>query len=629
MSRKAQNSPNGNSNQMGLQAVSHADSGTPVVPSTDEEWLDWVGSTSTRNYLLDDTLVDWLDKYGKENGFQPDLDLPGYDPRTDFTEFIFRRAHDFETTVLAHLKTLTTVVTVASSRGDSRSLAKAEETFRAMEEGTPVIYRGVLRDAENRTYGVPDLLVRSDELARLFPGTLTGEVVAQPARAIRGAHWHYRVVDIKFATIDLLAGGDVANSGSKPAYKGQLYIYNRALGRIQGYLAPVSYLLGRSWMQTVKNVTSRGESCLERLGPVGQDSTLSKGKPLGTAVEEAVAWVRRLRREGMKWSVLPEPTVPELRPNMGSDHSGPWTAAKRRIGRELQELTSLWYVGVDKRRDANNLGIYKWTDAHCSAAALGVSGPKTQPVLQAVLDINRSDGLLVAPPHVTSAESDWRAEPTLEFYVDFETVSDLDDDFSKIPKRGGQPIIFMIGCGHVEDGGWQFRCFTVETLTETSEATIIDAWLAHMREVRGRLSPSGGEPLVIHWSQAETSNIRDAYNAAIRRHPERAKDWSTPIWFDFLKQVIRAEPVVVRGAWGFGLKKIAQAMYTHRLIETYWDDGPTDGLGAMIGAWSCGEEAKGKDVPLVEIDLMQSIQRYNEVDCKVMMEIVRYLRANH
>ena len=29
------------------------------------------------------------------------------------------------------------------------------------------------------------------------------------------------------------------------------------------------------------------------------------------------------------------------------------------------------------------------------------------------------------------------------------------------------------------------------------------------------------------------------------------------------------------------------------------------------------------------LPLMDEIARYNEVDCKVMMEIVRYLRANH
>ena len=28
-------------------------------------------------------------------------------------------------------------------------------------------------------------------------------------------------------------------------------------------------------------------------------------------------------------------------------------------------------------------------------------------------------------------------------------------------------------------------------------------------------------------------------------------------------------------------------------------------------------------------DLMQAITHYNEVDCKVMMEIVRHLRRNH
>ena len=31
---------------------------------------------------------------------------------------------------------------------------------------------------------------------------------------------------------------------------------------------------------------------------------------------------------------------------------------------------------------------------------------------------------------------------------------------------------------------------------------------------------------------------------------------------------------------------------------------------------------------LTDLELMQEIVAYNEVDCKVMMEIVRYLRAN-
>ena len=32
---------------------------------------------------------------------------------------------------------------------------------------------------------------------------------------------------------------------------------------------------------------------------------------------------------------------------------------------------------------------------------------------------------------------------------------------------------------------------------------------------------------------------------------------------------------------------------------------------------------------MTELTLMREITRYNEVDCKVMMEIVRYLRERH
>ena len=48
----------------------------------------------------------------------------------------------------------------------------------------------------------------------------------------------------------------------------------------------------------------------------------------------------------------------------------------------------------------------------------------------------------------------------------------------------------------------------------------------------------------------------------------------------------------------------------------------------MVGAWWSDAEAVRKGVPLPDVDLMRQIHEYNEVDCKVMMEIVGYLRAN-
>jgi predicted RecB family nuclease len=114
---------------------------------------------------------------------------------------------------------------------------------------------------------------------------------------------------------------------------------------------------------------------------------------------------------------------------------------------------------------------------------------------------------------------------------------------------------------------------------------------------------------------------------ARERHPK--KGWPRVNWFDLWAQVVRKEPVVVRGALSFGLKSFARALHSHGLIETSWGDTKVDGLGAMTGAWWCDEEASNRGVPLMDTDLMQEIARYNEVDCKVMMEIVRYLRQSH
>jgi hypothetical protein len=135
------------------------------------------------------------------------------------------------------------------------------------------------------------------------------------------------------------------------------------------------------------------------------------------------------------------------------------------------------------------------------------------------------------------------------------------------------------------------------------------------------------KPWIIHWSPAEVSFLESAYNAATRRHPER--HWPSPNWFDFLKNVIKEEPVVVRRAKSFGLKAIAKALHQHGLIGTRWADGPVDGIGAMVGAWWCAEKAAELGCAMHELDLMHEIQEYNEVDCKAMMEIMRYLRANH
>ena len=615
---------------MGIDAIQFTDDGTRTAPDSPREWNQWISATSLRNFVLDDPLLDWLKLYGEDHGFIPDHKTAGYDSRTDFTQFIFEKGSQFENAVVRHLNTLESVVTIAVGRADIRSSSKAEETFAAMRDGVPIIAQAILWNANSRTFGKPDLLIRSDALARMFPDAISETDLQIDAPDLGDQNGHYRIVDIKFATLKLLAGGDLSNSGSALAYKSQLFLYNRALGRLQGYLPPVSYLLGRSFEREAKSQTERGAGCMDFLAPVPQSYQLRSGGSLESRVESAIEWIRRVRSEGHWWEVLPEPSVPELYPNMGNTYDSPWTETKKQIAARLKELTLLWQVGYRGRLAAHEQGVRRWNDPACSPAVVGVTGPTRATTLQAVLDINRAtDGNPVSPPRISALEAVWRKKPALEFFVDFETVSDLDENFSEIPLKGGQPLIFMIGCGHVEYGEWRFECFTAEELSADREVEVIEAWLEHTDAVGKRIGDGSEAPYVFHWSHAETSTLERAYNSAVKRHPDKSTAWSKPRWFDLLTKVMRAEPVVVRGAFGFGLKAIAQAMNNHGLVDTNWESGPTNGLGAMVGAWTCSSQCGENSLSFADQPLMREIANYNEVDCKVMMEVIVYLRANH
>ncbi|MGH2468218.1 MAG: hypothetical protein ACRDGL_10910 [Candidatus Limnocylindrales bacterium] len=606
----------------GTDALILDDAGRRVEPSGPEDWQPWVAASRTRHFLDQDPLLDWLDRFGEERGFVKDTDLDGYDPRTDLRTLILERGKEFEDGVVGLIKGGLETVRIGEGWQDARDLAAAARTVAAMQEGAPVIAQAVLRDPSRLTYGTVDLLVRSDLLNEIVPEALDPEEARVGAPGIGAGGWHYRAIDIKFRTLQLLKDG--AAGGDLLAYMAQVWVYDAALGRIQGYTPPAAFLLGRSWTQGKE----RGEGCFERLARVDHDRTFSDQGTLEEQVLEGLAWVRRVRQEGPAWNVLPEPSVAELYPHMRHQLDAPWHTAKATIAAKLGELTLLPAMNPQRRAGAHRRGIKRWEDARATAETLGVTTPGHAAKCEAVLAANRPGGTaLVLPERLAAADPAWRAPAPLELYVDFETVSNINDDFSQLPRVGGQTLIFQIGCGHWgEDGGWIFEQWTVERLREPDEAAAIGAWVAELERLRAQRGLTWDQVRIVHWSPAETSTLVTAYNSAAQRHPEA--DWPELPWFDALGQVARPGPLTVRGAFNFGLKSIAKAMHSLGLIETSWGDGPTDGLGAMVGAWWCDGEAARRGGNLIEIDLMRQIAAYNEVDCRTMAEVLRWLRAN-
>jgi hypothetical protein len=603
----------------------------------------WVGAEKVRNFILDDPLLDWFDLYGLERGFERDSDSTNYLPETDYQLFIRRKGLEFESRVLRILEeTITqytgdTILKVASSRQDRMSARCRDETVALMTAGIAAIYQPVLWNEENHTFGSPDFLIRSDLLDQIFCQAIEDYDIRSPAPLIGAEDWHYVVVDMKYTTLHLNAQGELANSDSHDPCKAQLAIYNQALESAQGFAPLAAFVIGRGWYMKRKGVEERGTSCFDLLGKFSVIQPQHKKEPTDwlQKAESACEWIRQVRREGFGWDPLRDYVgIPQIRPNMKNAKDAPWHTAKRRIAEEVGELTGLWQVGLLKRNDAVSQGITDWRDPRVTAGLLGV-GPSYAPKLQLMLDVNRATEATVLPARVTIEEEVWRTPKSIEFFVDFETCNDLDDDFSKLPEKGGSARIFMVGCGHVENGQWKFSCFTAERMTDQDEAEVLRSWFDHMQEVKQRLGPFVEKPIVFHWSPAEDSSFAKSYQAATKR---LGGDWPEPNWFDFLGRVVKAEPVVVKGAFGFGIKAIGKALHKMGTLATDWSDGPADGLGAMVGSWWCYEQAAISggsvfDVPLPEPNearkLMKEVVDYNEVDCKVMMQCIDYLRNHH
>jgi hypothetical protein len=628
--------------------------------SNTRDWDQWVSATATRNYLLHDPLLDWLSTHSSTLAYRrPDLGLKiskslAQRSTDNFIEFIMAQGIEFESKIvemLCHRLGRDMIVDVGGSR-NARSIEKFNETIALMNRGVPLIYNGVLHNDDDQTYGVPDLLVRSDWFDRLVrTPPLTPEETTIPAPKLRDVlsmrgrppNFHYRVVDIKWTTLYLRADGvRILNASSFPAYKGQLLIYNRALARVQGYEPPRTYILGRKWTYTTCGETSKGRHPLDRLGVIDYSDVDAEYIP---KTDAAIRWVKEMRRDGHQWEITPHAPLsrPELYPNMSNSHDYPWHAVKVAIASQLSEITELWMCGVKNRELAHSQGIYRWRDERCTTETLGVKGPVVSKILSKILSINRDiTDDLVRPDIIQGNRDGWQRSQNIEFYVDFEFLTDIFSD-SSLSAPGANPtpsestaLIFMIGVGYFDPGTgwWIFKEFTVDELTQRSERKICQAFSDYIREESDFFECAN--PLLIHWSSAENWQWNTAYDkhdgverAWIPTRNDGNKDVD-PRWFDLLK-VFREEPIVVRGALGFSLKEVARAMADHNLIEARWDENSscTDGASAMLCAYNASKEARRRGATLKEMPQVQEIIRYNEVDCKSVGEIIRYLRDSH
>lgn len=574
-------------------------SGFPKIPTLTNEW---VRASDTRNSMLGDPLIDWLEMHGGKAGFIEDAKLPGYDQNLDFQEFILQQGTKFEENVMTRMreKFPNDLVTIQSNGAPF----EMKETLEAMARGVPIIAQGHIWEPEFRVHGHPDLLVRSDYLNKLVECPVVSDRVEG---CLFSPNWHYRTVDIKFATLRLKADlTTLLTQGSVKAFKAQVAIYNLCLQYMQKFAASRAYLLGRGWEGTKKGQTLYSEDPFSKLGVV--DFASSDSEITNEAIQSTL-WIRMCSTQGHEWKIFPAPSVPELYPNMTNDDSTGWDAAKKRIAAQLKEITLLWQCGLSARQDAHSQGIFSWDHPDLTAKILGVTGPKLGPTLDKILKANRSE----TTSKISNSFFKWRT-PACEFFIDVESVSSI-----RSIKSGAGNMVYLIGIGWMEDEKWSYTTFIAEKLDSDAEKDMVLKFLNFLRTQAGKCKKT---IKLYHYAHADQTLLSKCFDR-LQLDKQSSAIINRIEWCDLYK-IIRDEPVCIKGALDFSLKSIVSALSAQGKINVNYKDGHIkSGMGGFMAAIVAASQT---NIPFSEHELIREATKYNEVDCRALQEILFYFR---
>ena len=566
----------------------------------------WISATKTHNYMRKDTLCDWLKLYGKRQRTFSFEETNSMFSHETFKTFLLKKGVEFEKKVVDYLKTKFKVEYVS----DYYTKETAKITLDLIKQGVPIIHSAPLYNQYNKTYGIIDLIVRSDYLNKIVEENVLSTEEEKIGCKYHD-NFHYRVIDVKYHTLHLSSDGiHMRNSDRIPAYKSQLYIYNEIISSIQKYKPDCAYILGRRWDYVTKGQHYSSDSCVSKLGVIDFKEYDSHIPDMS---RKAISWYRNVLKNGVNW-VLSPPSNKNLYPNMCVD-SGEWNQYKEKLANDLSEVTMLWNCGVKHRDNVFKNGIKSWKDPKCTAESLGVYNAYKN-IVNSIIHINRDSEEKILPKKIKHNQNEWKNEKPNEMFVDFETFSDLCQSFDQMPLQPRFNVIYMIGVGWKSNGEWKYKSFICKKPTYNDEYETIKDFIRFYRQK--------GSPPIYYWHAERSFWINSLKKLANLNFD--VSNFYVDKWIDLVKLFKnREEPIVVKGCFGFGLKNIVKQMKKYGMINTQMDSECKNGMMAMVKAWNCYTNF----VDPVNSPVMKDIEKYNEFDCKSLYDIIHYLRQNH
>lgn len=565
---------------------------------------------------MGDPLIDVLNKYGEALGFAKD-NIPVEEITLKKLGVIF----EAKVVALIGQMAIPQIEIIGQTFGD-----KFIKTFQAMEKGIPIIYQGALIDHHHKIKGYADILIRSDFLNYLKPNTISPSEATVGSRF--GSNWHYRVIDIKMSTLKQTKDQiHLQNGGLIKQYKIQLLAYNYALYQMQSYFPPVGYLLGRG-AKASSSGASPISNCFDSISQVSFTNydLQSTGK-----FARSLRWLTFLQNSHLSdfdfinWNTR---IMNYIRPNMKNSFDTPWRTAKQKIAEYIGEHTLLPSVTVEQREKAIQAGQLTWW-AYNPGSANNNLRNKT---IKQVIHVNRNPSCLILPNQLDTQYLDYLPSENEAFItLDFETTNNLIDDFSTLPVTHSNELIFLIGISVFDPTGQMThnKQFLINRLDTYSEKLMMIDFLDWFLILKNQF---GHYPIVYHWGHAEKSILERFY----QRHQGSFNVHYDTLFGDLdgqlldLLDIFKKAPITIKGSFGFGLKEVSKALLNLGLIQADWNqDDDVNGFSSMFKVAELNQLAIAEGKTIGDYPECQSLMYYNQVDCQVVVEIIKFLENRY
>jgi hypothetical protein len=586
-----------------------------------------ISASSTRNYLLRDPVVDFL-KLNNKIDFDP------------FTKYIMNLGNEFEKELIKYIKLKHTVLQIANHYSDSRKESKFIETIEAMKQGVPIIYQGVIVNKNNNTFGMPDLLVRSDYINKLMEYNVISDEEAKICSKKLNINWHYKVVDIKHSSIELTSNGIfIINKENIPAYKGQLYIYTSGLNDILGIEINKSFIWGRKYEYTANKNKIVIDNFLNKLGTIDYDDYDNKYIEL---TENAIIWSHKVKKN--KWNInYNELNIlnSEFFPNMNNISDSEIQKIKSKIAIEIGEITLLYRCGIKERELAHSKGIYSIYDPKLNASVMEMNGISGM-IVDRMLNINKQDKVHFIPQKFSFDSQNWKYNnnDVMEFTIDFETfnMSFESSLIDGVINNKSQQYVFLIGIYYIvnnehgekqsfststlsgknkvfSDNEHYYEYFLLKEKSDESELQLFQEFYERINILLFLFNKKIAK--FYHWTNAEIT----FYNHFKSKNKDFQFNDNHFVFYD-LYDVFIGNRFVLKNCYNYSLKSIAKGLYNFGYIKTIWDSNNlcSNGLDAMFLAHQVYKNNNDEN------NIMESIIKYNKVDCSTVSELLQFIR---